>query len=74
MLSLTLNPDSLNVNANCVATVDFPTPPFPDNISIICLTLSNILVVIYFVLFCHYLTKFYFDFNLDQKTNVNTWK
>lgn len=39
---LTVNPDSLSANDNCVLTVDLPTPPFPDNTRIICFTESNI--------------------------------
>ena len=36
----TLNPLLTNVNATCVVTEDFPTPPLPDKIKIICLTCS----------------------------------
>ena len=38
----TLNPRSFNVRANCELTVDFPTPPLPDNTKITCFTSDNI--------------------------------
>lgn len=42
--NLTLKPDSLSDRANCVLTVDLPTPPFPDRIKITCFTESSIFV------------------------------
>lgn len=41
-LFYTLKPDTLRAKANCVLTVDFPTPPLPDSTRKTCFTPSNI--------------------------------